>query len=93
MSTYHTSIGSPSEREHKVYKTPAGAKQWCRAKLSEFAEWGKRYNPDLSVEAQDVSKTIDGINMEALDAHERRSWQMKDHYSGFTMVVELWREP
>ena len=88
---YVTCIGTPAERETKRYKTAAGAKQWCRAKLGDWIEWAARYNVALSETMQEVSKEIDGTNMESLE-DRRPMWTFKDDHSEFTWVIEIWVE-
>lgn len=89
---WHTSVGSPSERTEKPYKTGAGAKKWLRTKLVEHKEWADHYNHALSEDVALVSKDIDELNFAALVPGDRRRWDMTDEHTGFTFVVEVWTE-
>lgn len=89
---YVTNIGSRNERQRKEYATPAGAKQWCRAKLAEHKEFADRFNSGLGVKVSEVSKTIDELNITSMPPNQKHEWEMTDEHSGFTMVVELWVE-
>lgn len=94
MTDYITNIGTEHHRELKRYKQAAGAKNWARSKLGEFGEWTARYNHELGVKVQEASKVIDNLNFPSLPPgrHNGRTWRFKDDHSGFTMVIEMWKE-
>jgi len=89
---YLTSIGTPNERTRKQYATSAGAKQWCRAKLSDHKDWCDAYNVELGVKVAEISKEIDEMNITAMPPNVKHHWTMTDDQTNVTFVVELWVE-